>query len=983
MQSPRHDVPASLLVILISLLVLVLVLPNFGQPDSSRAKSVSPPKDQDPDLPEFMRGKIHDADYLRMREQYILQLRGIEPGKPFDPFARRRAIGMMELQQSKIAETGMVGAATAGPAWSAVGPAPIPNGQTPGITDAVSGRVTAIAVDPTNSAVVYVGTAQGGVYRSTNGGTNWTPIFDKAHSLAIGALAIAPSSPTTLYVGTGEPNLSCDSYAGVGLYRIDNASTTATLVGPIDPAGSNAIPGTHSFSGRSISKILVHPTNPAVVFVSTGTAAMGMGCELAKGGTIPPLPPRGVYRSMNATAGLSAITFQKLTVTTAGSVAPDTTGNRGVLDMVFEPGNPNNMLATVFGSNAPNDGGIYRSTNAQAATPIFAQTLILGGSNFSVRAALAINKVGSTVTVFAASDEPASGGCAGSKGLVRKSTNGGITWTAPLAAGQGFCGGQCWYDIAIALDPGSANNLYLGGSAPSSCSNQFQKSVNGGGSFSVSDTGVHADTHSVVIDPSVHSTVYTGDDGGVWKSLDSGGTWTDLNTKGFSATQFESLAMHPTSRNFTIGGTQDNGTNFRNPAGTWTRIDFGDGGYSLIDQNAVDTTNVTMYHTYFNATNSFIGFARVDSVAAAGDGLWPFYGCGSGTANGINCSDNVQFYAPMGLGPGNPNTVYFGTDRLYRSTDKGLTMTVVSQAPLSTVARVSTIGISRQNDNVRIVGLTNGKVFATSTGSSVLKDVTGTLPAKYVGRVVIDPNNVNTAYVALGGYMGNTTSHVWKTTNLNASAPTWTAAGSGIPDVPVNGFVVDPRNSNNLFAGTDIGVYNSVNGGASWVPFGTNFPVVAVFDIGIQNAFRILRAATHGRGIFEVSLLKSDMQITKTAPTSAATNTDLTYTIVAKNNGPDATRSVVITDVIPSGTRFKSASVSSPATCTTPVVGGTGTVSCSQASLVNAASINLTLVVHVTAASGATVTNTASVKSANFDPNLLNNSSKASTSVTP
>jgi uncharacterized repeat protein (TIGR01451 family) len=983
MTSRGQTFSLSLRLALMSLLLIFLATPNLAQTDNSNPNSASPPKEQDPDLPEFMRGKINDANYLRMREQFILQLRGIEPGKPFDPFARSRAIQMMQLQQAIIANTAVQAASTTGPAWSAVGPAPIPNGQTAGITDAVSGRVTALAVDPTNSAIVYVGTAQGGVYRSTNGGTNWTPIFDKAHSLAIGALAIAPSSPTTLYVGTGEANFSCDSYAGVGLYRIDNASTTATLVGPIDPTGSNAVSGTHSFTGRTISKILVHPTNPAVVFVATASGIMGIGCDLPKGGTVPPLPPRGVYRSTNATASLSLITFHKLTVTTAGSIAPDTTGNRSVLDMVFEPGNPNSMLATVFGTNALHDGGIYRSTNAQATTPTFTQTLILGGSNFGVRAGLAINKVGTTVTVYAASDEPATGGCAGNDGLVRKSTNGGMTWTAPLSGGQGFCGGQCFYDLAIAVDPGSANNVYIGGSAPGSCSNQFQKSVNGGSTFAVADSGLHADTHAILLDPLVPTTVYTGNDGGIWKSLNSGTSWTDLNSKGFSATQFQSLALHPSSRNFTIGGTQDNGTNFRNPAGTWTRIDFGDGGYSLIDQNATDTTNVTMYHTYFNQTNNFIGFARVDSTTSAGDGLWPFFGCGFGTPNGISCSDHVQFYAPMAHGPGNPNTIYFGTDRLYRSPDKGLTMTVVSEAPLSSVANVSTIGISRQNDNVRIVGLTNGQVFATSTGSSVLRNVTGTLPAKYVGRVVIDPNNGNTAYVALGGFMGNTTSHVWKTTNLNVTSPTWTAAGSGIPDVPVNAFVVDPKNSSNLFAGTDIGVYNSVNGGLSWVPFGTNFPVVAVFDMAIQNANRVLRAATHGRGIFEVSLRRSDMQITKTAPTSVAQSTDLTYTIVAKNNGPDAAGSVLITDTVPSGATFKSATVTSPASCTTPAVGATGTVSCSQATLANAASINLTLVVHVTAASGATVTNTASVKSANFDPNFLNNSSKVSTSVTP
>jgi len=116
--------------------------------------------------------------------------------------------------------------------WTAIGPNPIPQGQTQGRIDPVSGRTVALAVHPTNPNIVYAGTAAGGVWRSTNGGTNWTPIFDSADSLAIGALAIAPSQPSTLYVGTGE----IGSFFGVGVYRIDNVDTTATLVGPINPS---------------------------------------------------------------------------------------------------------------------------------------------------------------------------------------------------------------------------------------------------------------------------------------------------------------------------------------------------------------------------------------------------------------------------------------------------------------------------------------------------------------------------------------------------------------------------------------------------------------------------------------------------------------------------------------------------------------------------------------------------------------------------
>src|SRR5262249_48631648 len=156
-------------------------------------------------------------------------------------------------------------------------------------------------------------------------------------------------------------------------------------------------------------------------------------------------------------------------------------------------------------------------------------------------------------------------------------------------------------------------------------------------------------------------------------------------------------------------------------------------------------------------------------------------------------------YAPLALGPGTPNTVYFGTDHLYRSPDRGLTNTPVSQSPFACCDgsgrnfRVSAIGVSPQDDNVRIVGLTNGKVFATTTGANPMTDVTGPWAAKFVSRVIIDPNNSNTAYVALDGF--GFAAHVWKTTNLAGGAATWVAASNGLPDVPVNAFAVDPFSS--------------------------------------------------------------------------------------------------------------------------------------------------------------------------------------------
>ena len=189
-------------------------------------------------------------------------------------------------------------------------------------------------------------------------------------------------------------------------------------------------------------------------------------------------------------------------------------------------------------------------------------------------------------------------------------------------------------------------------------------------------------------------------------------------------------------------------------------------------------------------------------------------------------------------------------------------MTMVSQGPFQAGVAVSAIGISPQNDNVRIVGLRNGGIFATTTGANPLcQRQQRPFPAKYVSRAVIDPNNPNTAYVAFSGF-GIAGQQIWKTTNLNANPPTWTIAALGLPDVPFNAFVIDPLNSNMLYAGSDIGVFVSSDGGNTWNPFGTGLPRVAVFDMAFQGPNRLVRIATHGRGAWENAAAKAQALVT-------------------------------------------------------------------------------------------------------------------------
>jgi hypothetical protein len=845
---------------------------------------------EDPDLPPGMHEPVDEAEYIKQREAFIALWRGNDPTKPLDPTARSRAIAVMDEQMSVLKKSHGTNQALAFPNWVELGPNPIPLGQTTTARVNVSGRISAIEIDPTDPNKVYVGAAQGGVYRSLDGGATWSPIFDTAQSLAVGTLNLDPVNGW-LWVGTGEANGSADSFAGVGLYRIENVNTTADLVGPINPIrnynnASGTPTSTGFFTGRSISKILRVPGNPNTLFVGIAGGVIGLGGNPPFGNTLPPLAMRGMVRLSNVTGPPAGITGTRLAVSTVdtgqGLCAFDLpcTVNRNVNDMVLDPQDPsgNTLIVWLNGINVAGDGGIYRSTNAMGAAPTFTQTLVTTSTTTSNgRGELRAYVRSGTTVLYVASGEPSNVpagaticNSAANFGALRRSDDGGATWTAKLAGGGGFCDGQCFYNVGFDVIPGAAattDKLLLGGNvANGNCSRQQATSLDGGATtFTSHAATTHADTHVIKIAPSDPLVVYRGDDGGVWKSIDGGDTWVNQNNSTMGATQFQSIAVHPTDPDISIGGTQDNGTEELSGGPTWLHSDDGDGGFAMIDQS----TPTTMYHTYFNQTNSQIGYAR--SLTGGTFGSWSFLGCsGAATTNGIACSaattTAVNFYCPTALGPGSPNnTVYIGTDRLLRSNTQGTANVTVSQAPIQSGVPISGIGISALDDNYRIVGLNNGALLFTTTGSSTLTSLDpvgggSVIPDFYVARLVFDPTNKNTVYISLGNYANGTAasqSHVWRVTNLDTTPVLTPINGSGIntlPDVPVNGFAVDPLQPLRLFAGTDIGVYVSETGGSAWSPYGQGLPHVAVFDLAIQNVKRVVRIATHGRGMWEIPL---------------------------------------------------------------------------------------------------------------------------------
>src|SRR5438270_1824670 len=367
-----------------------------------------------------------------------------------------------------------------GPTWAAIGPTPIPNGQTIpadangiSLTQApVSGRLTAVAIDPADPNTVYVGAAQGGVYQSRDGGLTWTRLTDTAMTLAIGSLQLDPNDTTgnTLLVGSGEANFAIDSFAGLGVYKLTGLkSGNPVLSGPF---------GSTQFAKRSIPGLAIDPNNntnhTANVYVGSATGIQGIGGIAFSGA-----PARGLFRSTDG-----ASTFTKLTV--AGLPT-----DFRVTSIVYEPGSSDDMFFGVADAAAQGIGGVYFTTNASAASPTFTKVLATNPADFAP-VKLALNKLGDKVTVVAVTGETADK--SGNQGKSYSATYGSNKKTQvlnELPAERGFAVGRGFYNLDVAIDPTNASNIYIVGTLGGT----FLISRNGGGSLRLSDDTLHGDIH--------------------------------------------------------------------------------------------------------------------------------------------------------------------------------------------------------------------------------------------------------------------------------------------------------------------------------------------------------------------------------------------------------------------------------------------------------------------------------------------------------
>jgi uncharacterized repeat protein (TIGR01451 family) len=818
------------------------------------------------------------------------------------------------------------GVPTSGPAtfnagWINLGPNPIvqvtraPDGG--GFT-AVSGRIGALAIRKNGQFIL--GAAQGGIWLYNPATGAWTPKTDGLASLAMGALAVAPSNDSIVYAGTGEGALSGDSYFGNGILRsTDGGANWAHVSGDY-------------FEAVAISRLVVDPTNADHLFVSV---LRGRGGARR---TTPAVHSRfGIWESTDGAATWTLLKEAKAE-------------SNGATDLELDPQNSRILYASFWGD------AIYKSIDGGATwAPIMTG---LPAGNFAAhqtRFSIAISHPrGKSATLYAGFDWEDADGDHPSR--VFKSTNAGASWVIlPGDSPTGdkvedYCGGQCFYDNVIEVDPKNPDVVYAAG--------QFDYGIGSGGIFRSDDGGQiwkdlgwdqHPDYHALAFDPNNSDRILIGSDGGVWYSPNRGGRrnasdplsavdWQNLNgtvdrnTGGVVArsnlaiTQFTSIATVPQvapgadSERF-WGGNQDNGTVRKSVnSKTWFDVASGDGGQVLVDPT-VDSCALApscyVYGTYFNITP----YRFTDGGA--------FFFSNQFIRNGINLSDRSDFYIPFVMNKANTNQLFLGTYRLYRTNNARATSAgdVLWKAisPDLTTGCTGVAPNGARNCTISAIGVGGGQAVYTgsldglvylSTNAQTSDSPTWTqigkssLPARPVTQFAVDPSNYRIAYVSYAGFNAATTSrpgHVFRTFD---GGNTFADITGNLPDSPVNSIVLDPSYANTLYVGTDVGPFVTYNGGATWSALGSAFPIVTIWQLDLDPSHRIMAAGTHGRGAFRIadSHTVPALVVSKVdAGTPVGPSSNITYTLTLKNIGNAAATGVTITDPVPANTTFVSA----------------------------------------------------------------------------
>lgn len=694
-------------------------------------------------------------------------------------------------------------AAATGSTWVNMGPTRADVAKNGGTSLAKSdaGRPTGIVIDPANVNIIYASFAGGGLWKTTNGGTNWTPMTENLGTLSIGALAMDPNATSTIYLGLG------DAFDGTGIGMVKSTDGGVTWSAPV-------------FLGDStvINAIQVSPTNSSVVLAATN---------------------RGLFRSTNAGTSWTLVSLP--TGQTAVPYIWTIAWTGGTTFAVSLEANP----AATSGTT---DGQVMRTTDNGVSWVKATGYTVAAGIGRSTIAAAPSNR--NTLYALAAIPNASS---ASDLADILKSTNGGATWTALGVARKRYTktntesstlatllNGQGWYNHMVQVDPTNPNVAYFGGALlmakTSDGGSTFTQKTNWLAQFSL--PYVHADFHESAMQG---STLIVGTDGGLFKSTDGGTTFTDALNIGLTTHLIYSVGSSPANVNAMIGGFQDNGTRVR--SGTTTTFNQyigGDGFGSAIHRTNANTMLGSLYYSrIYKSTNGGVTFASASS--------------------GITESNNSSS-APFNTGitswegAANADTVFtWSNTKVYKSINYAGTWTAMGVTGLPTTSfYIRGVGVAASNVNVVGLVANGGRVFLTSNGGTSWT-AAATLPnnGSSLSKIAFDPTNPAVVYVTSVA-ADATKNHIWKSTDSGA---TWTTIdGTGLPvGAPVNTVKVDPNSSSTVYVGTHFGVYRSVDGGATWARFGTGMPLVNVDDIYISADSTLVRAASFGRGFWQLN----------------------------------------------------------------------------------------------------------------------------------
>lgn len=751
--------------------------------------------------------------------------------------------------------------------WFPIGPAPID----PGYGGPATGRVSAIAVNPANPSDVWIGGASGGVWRSVNGGLDWTPMSDRTEALAVGDIRLADcivSGCARVYVGTGEGSIRRDTLHGRGL-----------LVGTATPDPllpfSWTLRGQAEFDLASIVKVVLDPTTSGSLQRIYVAVSSGVTASSTESTVTAPAPPQGygIYQSDN-----NGGSWTKLSI-------PGTSGAKPT-DLEIDPQDSNLLWAGFLGK------GIFKGVRSPGPNtftwcPLDAGNgvAVCGGTSGSlpdssvttfdwVEIALH-HPAGPNATLYALfgnCPDPICNSCAPT---IYKSTNGGGHWTQKNAAAPPA---YSRYTHVLTIDPANDDHLFYGAVG-------LWRSLNSADNFdstgdSVDDdimsvpfpNQLHPDQHGLVFAdpgggctvqqcnvPGNNCTMYSANDGGVYVSTNSGCSWTARNT-GLQLTGFQSIGASPLTPNV-VGGTQDNGTSMFTGGSTWAIQAGADTSGTVIDLD----NPLRMY----SVTNAGPACSLVRAIEWTTTGGPPYLGSST-------TSDDSSFYPMLVQDTTAPHPFYYGTNKLLKSTNDAAVFNDISpvlggmtfQAELGRNNPITAVAVAPNNPDRIYLAYYDGQVYTSSAPCPMAGCWTSVggaghgLPAGVaVTWIAVDPGNDQIAYLGLAGFFSG--AHLYKTTNAGGIwSPSAGAGLNALPSVPVDTIAVEPSEPLNVWAGIDGNltrdtVWKSTDGGASWSAFSNGLPNVPVYqlsiverDLGASGKVGQVFAGTHGRGAY-------------------------------------------------------------------------------------------------------------------------------------